>query len=127
MGEVNGTPIEFLVDKGASSNKSRPFTFHLNLKKPRKLMLYCGRLEAADSRYVSFRGSETIHLKMDGTDDECEVLIIDGLKTEMIPGLRDLQKYKCVIKLQTNQLWTAAAIISLNSEKLWGTWQNDNA
>ena len=66
---------------------------------------------------------------MGGIDDECEVLIIDGLKTEMILGLRDLQKHNCVIDLQTNQLWTApveSAIIPLNSGKLWGTSQNSN-
>ena len=56
-------------------------------------------------------------------------VIIDGLKTEMILGLRDLQKHNCVIDLQTNQLWTApveSAIIPLNSGKLWGTSQNGN-
>ena len=66
---------------------------------------------------------------MGGIDDECEVLIIDGLKTEMILGLRDLQKHNCVNDLQTNQLWTApveSAIIPLNSGKLWGTSQNSN-
>ena len=127
-GEVNGTPIEILVDTGASTNMIRSSTFD-QLKEPRKLMRYRGLLEAADGRYVNVRGSATIHLKMGGIDDECEVLIIDGLKTEMIFGLRDLQKHNCVIDLQTNQLWTApveSAIIPLNSGKLWGTSQNGN-
>ena len=64
---------------------------------------------------------------MGAIDDECEVLIIDGLKTEMISGHRDLQKHKCVLDLQTNQFWTApveSAIIPLNNGKLWETSQN---
>ena len=127
-GEVNGTPIEILVDTGPSTNMIRSSTFD-QLKEPRKLMRYRGLLEAADGRYVNVTGSATIHLKMGGIDDECEVLIIDGLKTEMILGLRDLQKHNCVIDLQTNQLWIApveSAIIPLNSGKLWGTSQNGN-
>ena len=53
--------------------------------------------------------------------------IIDGLKTELILGLRDLQRHKCVIDLQTKKLWTTpveSAIIHLNSGKLWGISQN---
>ena len=127
-GEVNGAPIEILVDTGASTNMIRSSTFD-QLKEPRKLMRYRGLLEAADRRYVNVTGSATIHLKMGGIDDECEVLIIDGLKMEMILGLRDLQKHNCVIDLQINQLWTApveSAIIPLKSGKLWGTSQNGN-
>ena len=122
-GEVNGTPIEILVDTGASTNMIRSSTFD-QFKEPPKLMRYRGLLEAVDGWYINVTGSAAVHLKMGGIDDECEVLIIDGLKTEMILGLRDLQKHNCVIDLQTNQLWTASvesAIIPLNSGKLWGT------
>ena len=88
------------------------------LKEPRRLSRYRGLLEAGDGRYVKVTGSATIHLKIGGIDDECEVLIIDGLKTEMILGPRDLQKYNCVTDLQTSQLWTApveSAIVPLDS------------
>ena len=73
MGEVNGTSIEILVDTGASTNMLRSSTFD-HLKEPRKLMWYRGLLEAAEGRYVNVTGSATIHLKMSGIDDECEVL-----------------------------------------------------
>ena len=48
-GEVNGTPIEILVDTGTSTNMIRSSTFD-QLKEPRKLMRYRGLLEAADGR-----------------------------------------------------------------------------
>ena len=66
-------------------------------------MRYCGLLEAADGRYVNGTGSVKILLKLGGVDDECGFLIIDGLKTELILRLRDLQKHICVIDLQNNQ------------------------
>ena len=84
-------------------------------------MQYRGLLEAADGRYVNVTGSATINLKMGGLDDECEVVMNDGRKTEMILGRRDLQEKTCVVDLQTNQMWTApvaSAIIPLNSEKM---------
>ena len=87
-----------LVDTGASTNIIRSFTFD-QLKEPRKVLRNRALLEAADGRYINVTGSATIYLKLGGIDDECEVFIIDGLKTEMILGLRDLQKHICVIDL----------------------------
>ena len=88
-GEANGTPIEILVDAGALTNIIRSSIFD-QLKEPRKLMRQLGFLEAADGGNVT--GPAKVHLKMGGIDDVFEVLIIDGLTTEMVPGLRDLQK-----------------------------------
>ena len=97
---MNRTPKEILVDTGASTNIIRSSTFD-QLKEPRKVLQNRALLEAADGRYINVTGSATIYLKLGGIDDECEVFIIDGLKTktEMILGLRDLQKHICVIDL----------------------------
>ena len=97
-GEVNGTTIEILVDTGASTNKIRSSKFD-QFKKSRKLMQRRALLEAADGRYVNVTGSATIHLRMGVIEDECEVFIIDRLKTEMILGLRGYKTNNCVINL----------------------------
>ena len=117
--EVNGTPTEILVDAGASTIMIRSSTFD-QITEPRKQMRYLGLLGTADGWCVNVTRSATIRLKMGGIDDECGVLITDGLKTEMTLGLKDLQKHYCVIDLRTNQLWTypeESAISPLNSEK----------
>ena len=97
---MNETPIEILLDTGASTNIKISSTFD-QLKETRKVMRYRALLEAADSRYINVTGSATMRLKMGGIDEECDVLIIDGLitKTELILGLRDLQRLNCVIYL----------------------------
>ena len=46
-------------------------------------MRFRGLQEAANGRFENVTGSAKNHLKVVGIDDECEVLIIDGLKTEM--------------------------------------------
>ena len=71
--------------------RSSKFDYFQELKTP---IRYRGFLEAADGRYVNFTGSATIRLKVVEIDDECEVRIIDGIKTEKQKWFSDMGSTK---------------------------------
>ena len=84
-----------------------------------KKIRYRGFSDAVEKQ-ENFSRSSTIHLGMNEINEKCDVLQLDVFKTEMVLGLRDLQKHNCVIGLRTNQLWTTpimSAIASLSSLK----------
>ena len=104
-GELNDTKLAFLIDTGANTNIiSYDTLFSLDI--PVKMEKYAGRLETADGKRVDVIGRAKLHLRLGEIDTDIEALVMHDLDNHMILGLETLKGHRCIIDLDTDQLWT---------------------
>ena len=104
-GELNDTKLAFLIDTGANTNIiSYDTLFSLDI--PVKMEKYAGRLETADGKRVDVIGTAKLHLRLGEIDTDIEALVMHDLDNHMILGLETLKGHRCIIELDTDQLWT---------------------
>ena len=104
-GELNDTKLAFLIDTGANTNIiSYDTLFSLDI--PIKMKKYAGRLETADGKRVDVIGRTKLHLRLGEIDTDIEALVMHDLDNHMILGLETLKGHRCIIDLDTDQLWT---------------------
>ena len=104
---AGGTPVEVLVDTGATTNLIQLAKFE-GLKDKPPLLTYSGRLETADGKYIPVAGRAELPLKLGSIDEKVHVLVLQELKPEMIFGLKSMKRHKCSIDLECDQLWTGS-------------------
>ena len=104
-GELNDTKLAFLIDTGANTNIiSYDTLFSLDI--PVKMEKYTGRLETADGKRVHFIGRAKLHLCLGEIDTDIEALVMHDLDNLMILRLETLKRHRCIVDLDTDQLWT---------------------
>ena len=99
------SPIEILIDTGATTNLIQLAKFNGLRVKP-QLLPYHGRLETADGKPIPVVGRAKLPLLLGTIDEEVHVLVLRDLKPEMILGLKTMKRHRCSIDLESDQFWT---------------------